>query len=283
MNYIDLHVHSNKSDGTLTPAEVAKHAAERGLTAIALTDHDCVSGIDEAEQAAASLRAAGHALRIIPGVEISADYKNGDIHILGLFINPSDPALTAALDEAIRCRDARNAKMVQNLRNAGIDITLEELLFEAKDTVVTRAHFARFLQAHGYVKDRTEAFRRYLDRDTPYYVRREYLQPARAIELIRGAGGVPVLAHPLLYHLTPDGVKELVAQLKSAGLGGIEAIYSANTGTDESFVRQLASRYDLAISGGSDFHGANKPDIEIGTGRGNLRIPEDLLDALRRA
>ena len=283
MNYIDLHVHSSKSDGTLTPAEVAKRAAERGLTAIALPDPDCVSGIAEAEHAAAELRAAGHALRIIPGVEISADYKNGDIHILGLFIEPSEPALTAALSEAIRCRDVRNEKMVQRLRDAGIEITLEALRSEAEDTVITRAHFARFLKMHGYVKNNSEAFRRYLDRDTPFYVPREYLQPERAIELIRGAGGVPVLAHPLLYHLTPDGVKELVARLKAAGLGGIEAIYSANTGSDEGFVRQLAAQYGLAVSGGSDFHGAAKPGIEIGIGRGGLRIPETLLEDLRRA
>ncbi len=283
MNYIDLHVHSSKSDGTFTPAEVAERAAQHGLTAIALTDHDCVSGIAEAECAAEKLRAAGHALRIIPGVEISADYKNGDIHILGLFIEPSDSALTAALDEAIRCRDARNEKMVRRLRDAGIDITLEDLKLEAEDTVITRAHFARFLQLHGYVKSCSEAFRRYLDKGTPFYVPREYLQPERAIELIRGAGGVPVLAHPLLYHLTPDGVRELVARLKAAGLGGIEAIYSANTGSDEGFVRQLAAQYGLAISGGSDFHGAAKPDIEIGIGRGRLRIPEELLDSLQRA
>lgn len=283
MSYIDLHVHSNKSDGTLSPSEVAARAASYGLSAIALTDHDCVSGIAEAERAAAELGRAGKPLRIVPGVEISADYKNRDIHILGLLIDPEDAPLNAALSGALKARDIRNERMVKNLQAAGIDITLEDLLFGAGDTVITRAHFARHLLERGYVKTREEAFRKYLDSGTPYYVRREYMQPSEAIRLIRAAGGIPVLAHPLLYRLTPDGVKELVAKLSAEGLAGIETIYSANTGADEAFVRRLAAEFNLLKTGGSDFHGANKPDIEIGVGRGNLRIPEELLTALEEA
>lgn len=283
MSYIDLHVHSNKSDGTLSPAEVVAHAAAHGLSAIALTDHDCISGIAEAQAAAEKQSADGAPIRIVPGVEISADYKNRDIHILGLLIAPENAALNTALSDALKARDIRNEKMVKNLQNAGIDITIEELLFGTGDTVITRAHFARHLLAHGYVKTREEAFRKYLDSDTPYYVRREFMQPAKAIRLIRAAGGIPVLAHPLLYHLTPNEVKELVAKLSAEGLLGIETLYSANTGTDEAFVRRLAAEFDLLKTGGSDFHGANKPDIEIGVGRGNLRIPEELLAALDAA
>lgn len=283
MAYIDLHVHSNKSDGTLSPAEVAAHAAACGLSAIALTDHDCVAGIAEAQKAAQKLAAAGTPLRIVPGVEISADYKNRDIHILGLLIDPEDAALNTALSKALASRDARNEKMVKNLQAAGLDITVENLLFGTGDTVITRAHFARHLLARGYVKTREEAFRKYLDSSTPYYVRREYMQPAAAIRLIRLAGGIPVLAHPLLYHLDADGVKELVAKLSGEGLMGIETIYSKNTGTDEAFVRKLAADFHLLMTGGSDFHGANKPDIAIGVGRGNLRIPEEMLEKLDAA
>ncbi len=280
MKYIDLHVHSNISDGTLTPSEVVRHAAEHSLAAIALTDHDCIGGIAEAFHEAGQLSENGTEIEIIPGVEISADYKNRDIHILGLFIDPQNPALTAALAAAIHSRDVRNEKMVRNLQNAGLDITLQDLVFDNPNTVITRAHFARHLIDRGYVRSREEAFRRYLDSTTPYYVRREYMTPQAAIELIAGAGGIPVLAHPLLYHLTPSEVTTLVSRLKDAGLQGIETIYSANTGTDEAFVRQLASRFKLLITGGSDFHGANKPDIEIGIGRGNLRIPYELLTRL---
>lgn len=280
MSYIDLHVHSNKSDGTLTPAQVVRHAADCGLAAIALTDHDCTGGIKEAQQTADLLKQQGVSLRIVPGVEISAAYQKRDIHILGLLINPEEPELASALKDAIASRDTRNEKMVQNLQNAGIEITMDDLLFDAKDTVITRAHFARHLIAKGYVKDRLEAFDKYLGSETPYYVCREYMQPADAIRLIRKAGGIPVLAHPLLYHLTPEKVKELVSVLKEAGLCGIETIYSSNKGTDEAFVRQLAARFELLMTGGSDFHGKNKPEIEIGVGRGNLRIPMEMLTAL---
>lgn len=280
MHYIDLHVHSNCSDGTLSPAEVAARAAEKGLSAIALTDHDCVAGIATACAAAEALFVDGAPLRIVPGVEISADYKNRDIHILGLLIDPEHAALKAALLKALSSRDTRNKKMVKNLQAAGLDITMEELLFGAGDTVITRAHFARLLLAKGYVKTREEAFQKYLDDGTPYYVRREYMQPHEAIRLIREAGGIPVLAHPLLYHLDSGGVRELVAKLVREGLMGIETIYSKNTGTDEAFVRKLAAQYQLLMTGGSDFHGANKPGVEIGVGHGNLRIPEEMLAAL---
>ncbi|MDE7325160.1 MAG: PHP domain-containing protein [Lachnospiraceae bacterium] len=283
MGYIDLHVHSNKSDGTLSPAEVAAHAAKQGLSAIALTDHDSVAGIAEACAAAEDLTAGGIPLRIIPGVEISADYKNRDIHILGLFVDTKNTALLKALDGALYARDKRNEKMVKNLQDAGLDIHVKDLLFDTADTVITRAHFARHLLAKGYVKTWEEAFSRYLNSNTPYYVRREYMMPDTAIRLIRASGGIPVLAHPLLYHLDANGVRELVNKLKGEGLMGIETIYSKNTGTDEAFVRKLASQFDLLMTGGSDFHGANKPDIEIGVGRGNLRIPEEMLWELEKA
>ncbi|MBQ9119362.1 MAG: PHP domain-containing protein [Lachnospiraceae bacterium] len=276
-NYIDLHVHSNKSDGTLSPTEVVQHAIRRGLAAIALTDHDCISGISEAVAEAA--RAAAP-IRIVPGIEISAEYKDRDIHILGLLIDSEHPDLRGALNAAILARDTRNEKMVQNLQRAGLDITMADLLFDAKDTVITRAHFARHLIAKGYVKDRHEAFKRYLDSTTPYYVCRKYIKPEQAIQLILQAGGIPVLAHPLLYHLKLTELEELLTELVGYGLCGIETLYSANSAADEALVRSLAGKYKLLMTGGSDFHGANKPEIEIGTGRGNLRIPMELLDKL---
>ncbi|MBE5962798.1 MAG: PHP domain-containing protein [Lachnospiraceae bacterium] len=280
MKYIDLHVHSTISDGTLTPTEVVHLAADQNLAAIALTDHDTVRGVKEALAAAKTLKKEGKFVRIIPGVEISAEYSGRDIHILGLFINPDSPELNAALDNALSGRDKRNEQMVENLRNAGIDITLEALTFGTPDTVITRAHFARYLINRGYAKNNDDAFKRYLGYDTPYYVPRTQMTPESAISLIRDAGGLPILAHPLLYKLTLDELDALIARLKSAGLIGIETIYSANTGFDEGIIRRYVNKYDLIMTGGSDFHGSNKPHIFLGTGKGNLKIPETILTCL---
>lgn len=280
MKYIDLHVHSNVSDGTLTPTQVVKLAAKKGLAAIALTDHDTLSGIPEAQTAALTETKEGRPIRVIPGTEISVIYHKKDIHILGLFINPDTSALSGALYLARRKRDERNEKMTANLRGAGIDITVEKLRAEEGDAVLTRAHFAKFMVKYGYCKTTQEAFIKYLNNDSPYYVTREYLTPQEAIPLIHEAGGLAVLAHPLLYKFTLDEVEELAVYLSGIGLDGIEAIYSSNTGFDEGRVRHIANKYKLSITGGSDFHGANKPDLNIGTGRGNLKIPYTILEEL---
>lgn len=280
MKYIDLHVHSNISDGTLSPREVVLLAAKNNLSAIALTDHDTVAGIEEAKKTAVELYKAGKDIRIVEGVEISADYKGKDIHILGLLIDTQHKGLIKALENALENRDGRNEKMASNLRAAGISITLDDLSAHEPDTVITRAHFARHLFEHGYVKTMNEAFERYLGEHCPYYVPREYITPKDAISLIRQAGGIPVLAHPLLYKFSMKELEELLLQLKDFGLVGIETIYSANCGSDDAMIRDLAKRYDLLMTGGSDYHGSNKPNIAIGIGKGNLKIPYTMLEAL---
>lgn len=280
MKYIDLHVHSNISDGTLSPSAVVKLAAKSNLSAIALTDHDTVDGIEEALNTASELEKAGTKIRIIPGTEISAEYKGSDIHILGLFVDIHNINFRNTLKAAIENRDSRNEKMAANLRDAGIRITVEDLHFEEPDTVITRAHFARYLMEHNYVKTRSEAFDKYLGSHTPYYVTREYLNPAKAIAIIKEAGGIPVLAHPLLYNLSIPEVEELVSYVTELGMVGIEAIYSSNVGDDEKFVRELAKKYNLLLTGGSDYHGANKPNISLGIGKGNLNIPYSILEKL---
>lgn len=275
MNYIDLHTHSNYSDGTLSPTALLKLAADKKLAAVALTDHDTIKGIPEA-----LLAAVKNDVKLIPGVEISASYKGKDIHMLGLSIDYNQEAFCDALDLAAAERTKRNEKMVKNLQKAGIPITMEDLTCEEEDAVVTRAHFAKYLYSHHYVKSVKEAFLRYLNEDGPYYVPRSYITPENAIALIRSAGGIPVLAHPLLYHLPKEELDLLVKRLKEHGLAAIEAIYSSNMGFDESDMRKLANKYELLISGGSDFHGANKPLLEIGAGKGNLKIPMELLTKL---
>lgn len=282
MKYIDLHVHSNASDGTLTPAEVVSLAASLSLSAIALTDHDTVAGVAEAQAAALVMSDASNPLRIIPGAEISAAYKGRDIHILGLFLDTKNNALIKTLNEAVAKREERNEKMAANLRGAGIDITVDKLKAAEGEAVLTRAHFAKYMTEHGFTKSNKDAFDRFLNDSSPYYVPRDYLSPEATIDLIHEAGGLAVLAHPLLYKYNLEQLDILIALLAGFGLDGIEAIYSLNTGFDEGIIRRYANRYNLAITGGSDFHGMNKPDISLGSGKGNLQIPESLLESLEK-
>lgn len=282
MDYIDLHVHSNASDGTLSPTEVVDLAISTGLRAIALTDHDTLIGINEARSAALLHSDASNPIRIIPGTEISVSYRNRDIHLLGLFIDPDNKDLDIALQAAIKNRDERNEKMAANLRGAGIDITIEKIRQKEGNAVLTRAHFAKYMTECGYTKSNDDAFKRYLHDNSPYYVAREYISPKDAIELIHNANGLAILAHPLLYKYDLKEVEELVALFCSFGLDGVEAIYSSNTGFDEGHMRRIANKYGLAISGGSDFHGSNKPHLNIGTGKGNLKIPYAILEQLEK-
>lgn len=285
MKYIDLHVHSYFSDGSCSPSELIDLAARSGLAAFALTDHDTLEGLPEALDAASAYNAVHPEvpLEVIPGVEISAAFRKKDIHILGLLVDPHSTELHTALERARIERDGRNEKMAARLNEAGIHLDLAIIQAANSDAVITRAHFATYLVETGQAKDYKTAFDRYLGDDTPYYVPRQFIDPADAIRLIRNAGGIPVLAHPLLYHLSEREIRDLVSQLKSYGLMGIETLYSNNSGQDETFVRRLAREYDLLMTGGSDFHGTPKPAIQIGVGRGNLQIPYELLKDLKAA
>ena len=277
---VDLHVHSTCSDGTFTPEELVDYAIQKGLTAFALTDHDTVNGLDRAIRYAEELRQV-QVPEVIPGIELSTEYQSKDIHIVGLFIDYRQPEFAHYLEDFIRSREHRNEKMCALLREHGVDITYEALLSEFPGAVITRAHFARYLLSHGYIQSMKEAFDRYVGDHCPCFVPREKVTPAQAVELILGAGGVPVLAHPILYHMSDDRLDTLVAELKKIGLVGIEAIYSTYNTAEERQIRGLASKYDLSISGGSDFHGANKPKIDLGTGWGKLYVPDEVLENLR--
>lgn len=278
---IDLHVHSNASDGSNSPEELAELAIKCGLTAFALTDHDTVDGVPSAKEAALRLSKQGAFVEVISGVEISAGFRNSDIHILGLMIDETHPGLKKALWDLHEERERRNEKMAANLAAAGIDISIEKLQKETEG-VITRAHFAKYLTAHGYVNSTKEAFTRYLSANGPYYVSRDYVTPEFAIQLIRRAGGFPILAHPLQYRLSGSELIRLIERLKIAGLTGIEAIYNSHSKKDEAFLRSLARKLELLITGGSDFHGTLKPDIKLGVGMGNLKIPDELLAQLKR-
>ncbi len=283
MKYIDLHVHSTVSDGTLTPTELVDHAVEVGLSAFALTDHDTIRGVAEAKERAAWHKAQGHTIEVYSGVEISAAYKNRDIHILGLLIDETNEILERTLASFLENRNRRNERMIEKFAEYGIELTMEDLTEDAPSAVITRAHFATALMKKGLVSSVQEAFEKYVGDNGPCYIPREYMSPEQAIGSIKKAGGVPVLAHPLLYNLPHDELYALVDRLKKAGLAGIEVYYSNNRGQDEVNVKALANHFDLVATGGSDFHGAAKPHIELGSGRGNLKIPYSVLENVMAA
>lgn len=277
MNIVDLHVHSTKSDGSCTPTQLVDYAVEKGLSAFALTDHDCVDGLDEAIAYAKDKN-----VEVIPGIELSTEYEGRDIHILGLYIDHKSQAFAAHIQEFIDSRIGRNLKLCENLRNAGIDITYEALLARFPDSVITRSHYARFLLENGYIKSMKEAFDRYIGDRCPCFVPREKVTPFQAVKLILAADGIPVLAHPVLYRMSGHKLEQLVQELKAAGLMGIEAVYSTYTPPEERDMRKLADKYNLLITGGSDFHGTHKPGLDLATGYGKLFIPEEILDALKQ-
>lgn len=284
MKNIDLHVHSTFSDGSETTQKLVELAVEARLAAFALTDHDTTDGYQSAYEAASKHNAGlpkDEQLEVLPGVEISAAYKKGDIHILGLLVNPDDSEFNALLKSAEKERISRNIKMIDNLKSAGLAISYEEIVASAPDSIITRAHFGKYLVDKGIVKDYPSAFEKYLGDNTPYYVARKFTSPKEAIAGIIKASGVPVLAHPIIYRLPIPELEDLVDTLIGYGLRGIETIYSSHSRQDENYVRGLAKRKGLIITGGSDFHGKPKPAISIGSGRGNLRIPYSILENLR--
>lgn len=290
MNIVDLHVHSTKSDGTLTPTELVNYAIEKGLSAFALTDHDTTEGIDEALAAASNHNEAikndnkqGLPLEVIPGIEFSTEYMGKDIHILGLYIDYNSPTFKEKIQEFVDSRILRNQKMCASLASDGIDITYEKLIEENPCAVITRSHYAKYLLNHGYTTSMKEAFERYIGDHCKHFIPREKITPMQAVDLINEVGGLAFLAHPTLYHMSDQNLEELIKQLKKAGLAGIEAVYSTYTQGEELQMRKFASKYELLISGGSDFHGTIKPKLDLAIGYGKLFIPESILDDIKEA
>lgn len=277
MKTVDLHVHSTYSDGTLTPSELILLAKEQGLSAMAMTDHDTIAGVSEAMTTGKE-----HNIEVIPGIELSSVYGNKEIHILGFFVDHKDPYFNNSLENLRVVRLERNIRIIEKFKTLGIYISFEEMHELYENAVLTRAHFADYLLLKGYTKSRNEAFERYIGDNGPCYMPREKLTPEQTIKLILDAGGVPVLAHPTLYHLGNSEMDKLIKQLCRFGLAGIEAIYSTYSMGEELQMRKLAKENHLIISGGSDYHGANKPYIELGTGRGRLAVPYDVLDNLKK-
>jgi predicted metal-dependent phosphoesterase TrpH len=274
---IDLHTHTTASDGTFTPEELIRHAHEVGISVISVTDHDTADGTAEAGAEAEKV-----GIVFIPGIEISAEYSDrGTMHILGYFIDEKNDRMADALDFLKESRRLRNPKMIKLLNEAGISITMEDVIDEAGGGQVGRPHFAKTMIKKGFASSINEVFDKYIKKGGPCYVNKERLSPEKSIELILAAGGIPVIAHPKTLGVPIGGeLKKLVAGLVDYGLMGIECYYFSHTGAETRKYIELAEGLGLLVTGGTDFHGENKPNIRLGVGKGNLEIPDELADRL---
>lgn len=274
---VDLHTHSTASDGSDPPEHLVELASEAGLSAVALTDHDTQEGVGAAVAAAAK-----HDLELIPGVELSLNYDGGTMHLLVLWLEPGPGPLQGRLHGLQSGRGRRNEEIVDRLGEVGLPITIEEVLEEAGGGSVGRPHIAAVMVRHGYVPDIRAAFDLWLGRGRPAYVGRHRLDPEVAVGLARESGAVPVLSHPHTLGVTtaPD-MADLLTDLKRAGLIGLEAIYGSYRRHEREGYTDLARRFELIPSGGSDYHGSYKPDLSLGSGYGDLAVPDSVLDELR--
>ena len=274
---IDLHTHSTVSDGSDSPTAVVEKAAERGITALALTDHDSVGGLAEANKAAAD---AG--IELIPGTELSVNWTTGAMHLVVLFLSSVPGALQNRLGEMRAGRATRNTLILERLATLGLPVPLEEVLAHGQGESIGRPHIAAVMMSRGYVATMAEAFDLYLGFGRPAYAPRWRLDPEEAIDLALQSGAVPILAHPHTLALDrSEAVASTLTRLKKAGLVGIECYYPLYSPIEREGYAALAERFGLLPSGGSDFHGTYKPGVELGIGRGDLRVPPQLLDPLR--
>jgi hypothetical protein len=283
--FIDLHSHTNESDGSLTPEQLVSLAGRLGLTALAITDHDTLSGYEKALPFA---RNAG--LDLICGIELntrmSADAarRSHSVHLLAYFVSgrPANSFLNWLESERTE-RRSRNQRLAERLRNQGIDISLEEVESRGR-SLAGRPHFARILVEKGYARSSEEAFRRYLGEQAPSFVPRESKTAEEAIDIVRVAGGVPVIAHPIRLGLPRAAERELLIRYRRAGLLGLEIYHSEHPPELQAYYHELAADLNLLPTGGSDFHGSIKPDTQLGTGiNGNVRVPAAFLQGLRHA
>ena len=276
---IDLHSHTTASDGSCTPTELVALGREVGLAALGVADHDTVDGLEEASAAAAE-----QGLEFVPGIEISVDYPQGEFHLLGYYVDFRSADFLSRIRYLQDNRVNRNALMVRKMQDLGFDVTLDEIIAESGGGQVGRPHMARVLMNKGYVSSVQEAFDRYLADGKPLHVPKVKLTPPEAIELVHGAGGVAVVAHPkFMEYPTETELAAELARLKDAGLDGLECYYSQHSEAETAQYLRLAERFGFLVTAGSDFHGVSKPDVPLGVvyqGRGG---DDALLAPLKRA
>ena len=272
---IDLHIHSNVSDGTDPPERIPELALAAGCQAIALTDHDRQDGV-----AAAAARGAALGVDVVAGVEISCEHP-ATMHVLVYFLEPGEGPLQDELLRLQRARDTRNQAMADLMARLGLPVTYDEIMQEAGGMGAGRPHIASILVRKGVVKSIQEAFDTWLAKGKPAYLDKERLTPAVAVRLAVDSAAVPVLAHPFSLELAPDATEATIVELASYGLVGVEAIYGRYTPAERTGLAATAARHGLVATGGSDYHGTYKPDLKVGVGLGDLDVPTDALDQLR--
>ncbi len=274
---IDLHVHTNMSDGSFSPAEVVRLAAQRSLKAIAITDHDTLAGIAEAQAEGSRI-----GVEVITGVEISAQWDAGILHILGLFVDPDNPELLSVLKYLREGRQARVPKILSKLKDCGVHITTDEMAREAVGGVPGRPHLATIMVRKGIVSEAQEAFDLYLKKGAPAYVEKTKIPPGDALQVIKAAGGLSVLAHPYSLDEQDAGrIREIIRGFVKQGLDGIEAYYPKHTPEQTKAFEEIAAEFNIVVTGGSDFHGASKPEIELGVFPGRGPLPYSILHEVK--
>lgn len=273
--YCDLHTHSVYSDGTCTPAEIIGKAVSIGLSAVALCDHNTIAGLPDFLAAA-----QGKPVEAIGGIEISTEYLDKDLHIVGLYIAPEHyGSITAMMEEANRRKQENNAQLIETLKNLGYDLDYDEIRAKIPGGNINRAHVAAVLTEKGYTTSIKDAFNTLLSEKSGYYTAPKRLAVLDVIAFLRSIGAVPVLAHPFI-DLTESELEIFLPQAREAGLVGMETLYSTFDRSQRETAARIAAKYGLLPSGGSDFHGSNKPDIQLGRGRGDLFVPDSFLAAL---
>jgi predicted metal-dependent phosphoesterase TrpH len=277
MGYVDLHLHTTASDGVKTPSEMVRYAKTKGLQAISITDHDTIEGLEEGLAEGEKI-----GFEVIPGIEISAEHSPGSMHLLGYFVDIHYPPLDERLKYLQRAREERNPRMVEKLNQLGVDITYEEVLRASGGGQVGRPHFAQVLIEKKYVRNFQEAFDRYLKKGAPAYVDKFRFTPREAIHFINEARGVAVLGHPNTLGL--NGYMELeglIISLIKEGLKGIEVYYPEHSSSEVAQYKGLAEKHDLIMTGGTDYHGIEKESLDVGVGRGEMKLPYSMVEALK--
>lgn len=273
---VDLHIHSHFSDGTQPPEEIVRFAKNQGILAISITDHDTVSGTDNAISAGEK-----YGLEVFPGVEVSSYLDDISLHILGYCMNYKDPNLLSSLQKLQEARETRNSEILERLQKNGVQIQEAELRSVSCNGQTGRPHFAKLLVEKGVVRDMREAFDLYLKKGCPAYVPRFIFSALEAIDIIRGAGGYAVLAHPVQIDSTLELLPDILMELVPHGLSGIELNYPTHSDRAKKKIRRLSRKYDLLYTGGSDYHGEMRPGTSMAKGK-KMMIPDEVLAQLRK-
>lgn len=277
MGYVDLHLHTTASDGVLSPSEIVRYAKAKGLQAIAITDHDTIEGLEEGLSEGEKI-----GFEVIPGIEISAEHSPGSMHILGFFLDIHHPLLIEKLKYLQKARAERNPKIVEKLNRLGVDITFEEVLKASGGGQVGRPHFANVLLEKKYVRSFQEAFDRFLKKGASAYVDKFRFTSKEALYFIKETNGIAVLAHPNTLGMGGySELEKLILQLVEEGLKGIEVYYPEHSSSEVDQYKTLAERHGLLITGGTDYHGIEKNGLDIGVGKGQMKIPYTMVENLK--